>query len=703
MSAIQCIDSRSRTKATKRRTDVVFIRKSSPGQDEAGQKANVENMLRELGVYVPAANWFSGTVSRRNVKVNAEFNRLMDLVEADLVGTVYIESQDRWGTKDRPELFSLLGILREHSTRLYDLRAEKDLTEKDLATELLAFVGSIKSEKELQDISYRSLRTRVNNFKDTGSWPTGSHPYGYGKACYTPDGKLLWVFQPVDRLKGQVFFPGPDGELTPGPANIQIPRKARRDIIKLVPSNDPDRVRAVKLAFDLFVRVGLSRRQIAGRLNAEGLLINGSPFDHSDVTMLLRNSAYTGDTHFGKVQSGDLNTFDAKGLIQEVKRKEQGRKQRDVADRLIRTDTHEPLVDRTTWELAQKKLEAEQERTSFSPRNPAYYLKQLFVCGHCGKNLTGRTETDPKTKKKTVLYVCSTYSNGLCGKYQVSCGYQRITHEEAERLLLDKIKELNLPFDETGSEEARDNLKGRLAHLGHEDEKYTEQWQQWTGEGIDALAAYLQDAYPDYAEYPEIKKLRMLAWEWYWKEADDNKEWWANKPDDYKPLGLPLTLADLHRAVSEAEAAVVEEANKEIAELRQEHAALTRAWARATDLQQAVLKEDIEKLEAAIREWEPRTVPLSQRFEALYAAEAELEAERQKLLAEWPTLESREKGEALRRLFKMVTLFWERTFHPAAEKPTRPRKTNRPGRYGYTLQKDQIRWSFAATDLGGSW
>lgn len=127
MSAIQCIDSRTRTKATKRRTDVVFIRKSSPGQDEAGQKANVENMLRELGVYVPAANWFSGTVSRRNVKVNAEFNRLMDLVEADLVGTVYIESQDRWGTKDRPELFSLLGILREHHPRSRDsgpLRAE---------------------------------------------------------------------------------------------------------------------------------------------------------------------------------------------------------------------------------------------------------------------------------------------------------------------------------------------------------------------------------------------------------------------------------------------------------------------------------------------------------------------------------------------------------------------------------------------------
>jgi hypothetical protein len=86
----------------------------------------------------------------------------------------------------------------------------------------------------------------------------------------------------------------------------------------------------------------------------------------------------------------------------------------------------------------------------------------------------------------------------------------------------------------------------------------------------------------------------------------------------------------------------------------------------------------------------------------LYAAEAERQAEREKLLAEWPTLEGREKGEALRRLFDTVTLFWDKQFHPALHKPTRPRKTDRTGRWSYTLKRDAIKWAFATSDLGSS-
>jgi hypothetical protein len=161
----------SNTKRTVNRIDAVFIRKSTQAQDDQGQKDNVRAMLKSLGVRVSDEHWFVGTVSRRKVKANADFNRLMELVETDKVRTVYVESQDRWGTSDRTELYSLLGILRTHDTQLYDLRASKDLTERDLATEMLTFFNSVKSEKELQDIAYRSLRTRVNRFRETGGVP----------------------------------------------------------------------------------------------------------------------------------------------------------------------------------------------------------------------------------------------------------------------------------------------------------------------------------------------------------------------------------------------------------------------------------------------------------------------------------------------------------------------------------------------------
>jgi hypothetical protein len=687
MSGSHSTNGRKAAHPTASRYDVVFIRKSTARQDEAGQRANVEAMLRTLGVRVPDARWFSGTVSRRKVKANAEFNRLMEQVEADRVGTVYVESQDRWGTGDRPELFSLLGILREHDTRLFDLRAGKDLTENDLATELLAFVGSIKSQKELQDISYRSLRTRVNNFRETGSWPAGTHPYGYGKMCSTPDGKPLWVWQPVNRSRGQIFYPAEDGpvvgpngvRLAPGPEDLKIPRKTKGQIIKLVPSNDPDKVRAVRLTFDLYTRVGLSKRQISHRLNAEGLTFNGGPFTYADVFNILHNPAYAGDIRFGKVQTAELHTFDPQGLIVEVKGRRQG-KNRDVSECLVRENTHEPLVDRVTWELARAKLADEAERTSHSPRNPAYYLKQLFVCGHCGQGMVGRTENHHG--KKLVMYLCGSYASGYSNGYRTDCGYQRITHDEAEQLLLDKIKELDLPLDDTACESARANIHARLDQLRFEGLESIHRLDRWVAEGIRTLTDYLDEVYgPD---APAFRQLRELAYHHYVRIETPER--------DFK--GLCLDLAAFRQAIQDAEAMAVADAQAKLDELAQDHRDYTKAWAKASDMQQGVLKQEIEKLEDQMAEWEERAVPLAERLADLRRRIKERSAERTKLLAEYPTLEAREKGEALRRLFKTVTLFWERTYHPPVAR-RRPRTTNRQGRYGYTLQRDRIQWAFA--------
>ncbi len=81
---------------------------------------------------------------------------------------------------------------------------------------------------------------------------------------------------------------------------------------------------------------------------------------------------------------------------------------------------------------------------------------------------------------------------------------------------------------------------------------------------------------------------------------------------------------------------------------------------------QTVLKREIESLEVRIRELEPQMQTITQRLSHLYRAEAERQAEREQLLAEWPKLEARERGESLRRLFRSVKLYWEREFHPAS-------------------------------------
>jgi hypothetical protein len=166
---------------------------------------------------------------------------------------------------------------------------------------------------------------------------------------------------------------------------------------------------------------------------------------------------------------------------------------------------------------------------------------------------------------------------------------------------------------------------------------------------------------------------------------------------------LPLALREFNKGLRQAEQAAVTQAERKLTELRQEHKALTLNWVRATDEMQVVLKREIEGREAEIREWEPRTVGITERLSKLYEAEEERQAERERLAAEWPKLESREKGEALRRLFHTVKLYWDRTFHPPEQNPSRPRKTQRAGRYSYRLQTGRIEWHFAALDSGSSW
>jgi hypothetical protein len=166
----------------------------------------------------------------------------------------------------------------------------------------------------------------------------------------------------------------------------------------------------------------------------------------------------------------------------------------------------------------------------------------------------------------------------------------------------------------------------------------------------------------------------------------------------------PLTrvaaeLGNLRDAIHAAETSAVETAREKLVGMEAEHAALTRAWVKASEGMQKVLKQDIDRLEADMQTWKPRTVPLSDRLGSLYAAEKERAQQRQKLLAEWPGLEQRERGAALLRLFKRVTLFWSREWHPASANPTRPRKTNRPGRWACTLERDQIKWAFANSEL----
>ena len=146
----------------------------------------------------------------------------------------------------------------------------------------------------------------------------------------------------------------------------------------------------------------------------------------------------------------------------------------------------------------------------------------------------------------------------------------------------------------------------------------------------------------------------------------------------------------------------VEQAEKNVEKLTMDHATYTRRWAEASEMQQAVLKKTCDELEDELAILRPRTRTISQRLNELKAAGGEVSAKRQQLLADLPAFDCREKGEALRRVFKTVRLYWDQRFIKRSKSPKRPLKTKRPGRNSFTLLKDKTGWEFSTFNLNGS-
>ncbi len=149
--------------------EAVLIRVSTDEQDHQGQIDNVKNMLAVRGIKVPQPYWHVYTVSRSKVSASDEFQKFIQQVETDEISTAYVESQDRFGQTDTFEYFSIIATLRSHGTRLIALRDNSDLTRHGIAEDVLAVVGAHNNDEKLRQSAYQSIRTRISNFKATGS------------------------------------------------------------------------------------------------------------------------------------------------------------------------------------------------------------------------------------------------------------------------------------------------------------------------------------------------------------------------------------------------------------------------------------------------------------------------------------------------------------------------------------------------------
>ena len=95
-------------------------------------------------------------------------------------------------------------------------------------------------------------------------------------------------------------------------------------------------------------------------------------------------------------------------------------------------DTHEPIVSRETWELANK-LRSAAKRHRNSCGEPRPYTGLLF-CGTCGAKMYNERSPSPRPHHKD-NFVCSNYR-----KKTADCSAHRINEEAIEALILDTLR-----------------------------------------------------------------------------------------------------------------------------------------------------------------------------------------------------------------------------------------------------------------------
>jgi hypothetical protein len=172
------------------------------------------------------------------------------------------------------------------------------------------------------------------------------------------------------------------------PLGGRAPYGYRWEEAKLVP--DGSKAEAVRLMFQ-WATEGHSTRWIAAALRQRGIPSpTGGDFWHGHtVRLILRNRRYVGDLTWGAVSQGRFW-----GLCNGKVDEQQGLPRRRCvrnAEWFVAPGTHDAIIDRETFALAQAAVSGRRGRTTPLPDGGAVLLSGLLVCDRCGTFLIGTT------------------------------------------------------------------------------------------------------------------------------------------------------------------------------------------------------------------------------------------------------------------------------------------------------------------------
>ncbi len=412
-----------------------YLRRSTDRQLQSipDQRSAVERFALERG-YRLVAEYVDDAISGTSVKGRPDFRRLMQdaLSPGPQFQAVIVYEISRFSRDEPMRAMSLLNQLAENGIEL--LSVSDPLPGNDFDYMLLTFKQTL-AHMEVKDTSRRTIRGQVSRAR-TGCWMGGTPPFGYDLAYLDPKGVVYAIVRFMETGEKQVLHP--DGQLDRVLAKGERLPRSDADRTTLALSLGP-RVRTVRRIFRLRVDDLLGYRSIAERLNAEELPSprNGTystaareGWSRSTIKALLENPAYTGDLVWNRRAGGIFHRVSDGQAVPRERGSRKALVRNDPADHEVVRDAHPAIIDRETFERAQRVTESRRiapkappHRTGRAKASP-YLGSGKLRCMNCGHSYIGQTVNKGKkrldgTRTKTRYYLCGGYAakgNAICVK-----------------------------------------------------------------------------------------------------------------------------------------------------------------------------------------------------------------------------------------------------------------------------------------------
>ena len=371
----------------------------SRDDDNAGDSNSIVNQKKYLESYAQQRGytncrhytddgWSGGNFER------PAWKQLVADIEAGKVAHVIVKDMSRAGRDYLQTGFYTEVFFRQHGVHFVAIANSVDSDDQN-SNEFAPFLN-IMNEWYLRDLS-RKQKTAIRVKGESGKPTTNCAIYGYRK---DPENKYHWLIDEEAAAVVRRIF------------RLTIEGKGPYDIARIL---FEDKVETPAVYFGKQGKgIWKSKEEFSNPYNWSGYVVG----------QILSKPEYMGHTVNFRSHK---QSYKDKNAVMNPKE-----------DWLIFEDTHEAIVDRETWELAQKLRKTPKRIDTLGEANP---LTGLVFCADCGAKMynhrsKGGTENNPYPSD---FFDCSSYTLARQKRTAACCGHY-ITTKALRTLILDTIR-----------------------------------------------------------------------------------------------------------------------------------------------------------------------------------------------------------------------------------------------------------------------